>query len=269
MGRQNLAPLRVHKAVTQILKTSPNSTPPPWYDAVAAVPPPSRLTRPLLQRSQIPGKKKASRMFMPLALKYEEDDLRWEYFNDHPWELARPRMVLENDGKDAQRWDWSIPLDHALNRPAPGKVDDVGNRQDEQWDRVRKSQNGRPINGESVVQRQAHLMSAGHDTDSAYNIARKEFYRVRHAQEIEERVAREEALSTGAFFGPGPLEVGMQLEDQKYEEWKKWAAREIMAMKQQQASAYSGPEEAEGQGEVCEGQMEVAEVQDSRVRVDA
>jgi hypothetical protein len=66
----------------------------------------------------------------------------------------------------------------------------------------------------------------------AYDKARKEFYDVRHTQEIERRVAREEALWTGAEFGPSPLAVGMQLEDQKYEEWRGWAAKEIMAIKQ-------------------------------------
>lgn len=74
----------------------------------------------------------------------------------------------------------------------------------------------------------------------AYDKARKEFYDVRHAQDIERRVAREEALWTGAEFGPSPLDIGMQLEDQKYEEWRGWAAKEIMAIKQLSGSSPSG-----------------------------
>lgn len=73
----------------------------------------------------------------------------------------------------------------------------------------------------------------------AYDKARKEFYEVRHTQEIERRVAREEALWTGAEFGPSPLAVGMELEDQKYEEWRGWAAKEIMAIKQLSGSSGS------------------------------
>lgn len=73
----------------------------------------------------------------------------------------------------------------------------------------------------------------------AYDKARKEFYEVRHTQEIERRVAREEALWTGAEFGPSPLAVGMELEDQKYEEWREWAAKEIMAYKQLSGSSGS------------------------------
>ena len=33
--------------------------------------------------------------------------LRREFFKDHPWELARPRILLEDDGKDSQKTDWS------------------------------------------------------------------------------------------------------------------------------------------------------------------
>jgi small subunit ribosomal protein S23 len=46
-------------------------------------------------------------MFQPMPIVYPEDKLRSEFFGDHPWELARPRVVLENDGKDGEKWDWS------------------------------------------------------------------------------------------------------------------------------------------------------------------
>jgi small subunit ribosomal protein S23 len=51
--------------------------------------------------------RKPSKMFRPQPIEYEEDRLRKEFYSDHPWELARPRVVLENDGKDGQRYDWS------------------------------------------------------------------------------------------------------------------------------------------------------------------
>lgn len=74
----------------------------------------------------------------------------------------------------------------------------------------------------------------------AYDVARKEFYEARHRQDIERRVAKEEALFTGAEFGPSALEVGMQLEDEKFEEWKAWAVKEIAQQKQLAGSAYTG-----------------------------
>jgi len=46
-------------------------------------------------------------MFQPMSIVYPEDRLRSEFFGDHPWELARPRVILENDGKDGEKWDWS------------------------------------------------------------------------------------------------------------------------------------------------------------------
>jgi small subunit ribosomal protein S23 len=81
----------------------------------------------------------------------------------------------------------------------------------------------------------------------AYDQARGEYYRYRLAREVEDRVAREEALATGAFFGPGPLEIGMQLEDGYYENWKEWAIKEAQALKQLSQSAYSGTDEEEAE----------------------
>lgn len=46
-------------------------------------------------------------MFQPVKIRYEEDQLRKEFFRDHPWELARPRVVLENSGNDHAGYDWS------------------------------------------------------------------------------------------------------------------------------------------------------------------
>ena len=51
--------------------------------------------------------KKASKLFQPTNIVYKEDRLRSNFFGDHPWELARPRVILENDGKDYEKNDWS------------------------------------------------------------------------------------------------------------------------------------------------------------------
>lgn len=143
MGRYNLAPQRVHQTASLLLETKRIPARPPWYDTIGTVPPSERLVRPALQRPQKPGRK-ASRLFKPLNLKYQEDQLRWEYFNDHPWELARPRVILENDGKDHEKWDWG----HALCRPRDGH-DEESIRTAEQWERRQQSQASRPLNGEA------------------------------------------------------------------------------------------------------------------------
>lgn len=149
MGRYDFSPQRVHQTASQLLSHKRLTSPPPWYNTISAIPPSERLTRPPLQRSQKPSKKRASRLFKPLRLQFEEERLRWEFFNDHPWELARPKVVLENDGRDADKWDWSVPLDHALKRPPGGERDREGRALDVVWDEQRRAQSGRRIDGEA------------------------------------------------------------------------------------------------------------------------
>ena len=89
----------------------------------------------------------------------------------------------------------------------------------------------------------------------AYDIARKEFYALRHEEEVERRVAREEASWTGAYFGKSALEVGAELEDKIYESWKAWATKEVEAIDLQRNAAYSGiptgdEDDADGNTEV-------------------
>ena len=74
----------------------------------------------------------------------------------------------------------------------------------------------------------------------AYDQARQEFYEERLKEDVERRVAKEEAMATGAYFGKSMLEIGMELEDKEYERWKEWAWNEITAAKQRQASVYTG-----------------------------
>jgi small subunit ribosomal protein S23 len=52
-------------------------------------------------------------------------------------------------------------------------------------------------------------------------------------------VAKEEALSTGAYFGKSTLEIGMELEDQAYEEWKAWATKEVELNTQRKDAVYT------------------------------
>lgn len=74
----------------------------------------------------------------------------------------------------------------------------------------------------------------------AYDMARKEFYAQRHYDEIEKIVHREEALSTGAYFGKSALEVGMDLENQAFDRWRSWATEQATLQEQTRSAAYSG-----------------------------
>lgn len=145
MGRYNLAPSNVQKHASALLQTQRITHPPPWYQAISQNPPPQKLVRQPLQRTQKAGRR-SSRLFTPVKVSYEEDKLRWEYFNDHPWELARPRVVLENDGRDRERMDWSEPLDISLNPP---HMREPGSDATEVWMRLCARLATRPLNGEA------------------------------------------------------------------------------------------------------------------------
>jgi small subunit ribosomal protein S23 len=119
MGKRNFAPARVYKAATQLIeaqlaantKKSFKSQKPVWYDVIGSIPPGEILTRtqPVQHREISLHKRvrKPSKLFAPQEIFYEEDKLRKGFYGDHPWELARPRIILEQDGKDGQRCDWS------------------------------------------------------------------------------------------------------------------------------------------------------------------
>lgn len=74
----------------------------------------------------------------------------------------------------------------------------------------------------------------------AYDQARREFYEIRLQQDVERRVAKEEAQATGAYFGKSSLQVGMELEDKAFELWKGWAQNEVVVMEQKRGAVDSG-----------------------------
>ncbi|KXJ86729.1 37S ribosomal protein S25 [Microdochium bolleyi] len=227
-GMRQTAPPRVFQTATAVLNQAVigkvATQKPVWYDIMAAHPPGEILTRTYPQQhrpQKITSKtRKASKLFQPQKLTYEEDILRRQFYKDHPWELARPRMIVETDGKDAQKYDWS----RGLRQP------------------------GMQLSGESVVQRQLWMMYniPGMTRVKAYDAARREFYQLRQEEDVERRIAAEEARAVGAYFGKGFLQIGLELEDREFESWKKWAGKQIEIVRTEQTSAYTsfGEEDA-------------------------
>ena len=114
-------------------------------------------------------------------------------------------------------------------------------------------------NENSVVQRQLWLQHNVRDITpaQAYDQARKEFYDLRLQEDVERRIAKEEALSTGAQFGKSTLDIGMELEDKEFEKWKEWAAKEVQLQEQRQAAMYTGVEEG-AIDDASEGEFDAA-----------
>ncbi|KAK0651622.1 mitochondrial ribosomal protein S25 [Cercophora newfieldiana] len=224
MVRQHhIRPARVLQTAHAVLQNPllKNIPAPVWVKALEQVTPAEIRTRPYLPQHQPldPRAKKPRNLYKPTKLTFPEDKLRREFYRDHPWELARPMMVLETNGMDARFRDWSTGV----------------------------RQPGMKLSGECVVQRQMWLMeNQGLSKEQAYDTARREFYKLRHQEEIDARIAVEEARMVGAYFGKTLLQVGVEIEGHQYENWKSWATREITMSKSSSDSALSPSELAQG-----------------------
>jgi small subunit ribosomal protein S23 len=115
MGRAlQIRPARVLETVTQEVRSGImfkyKRLPPPWLDVMHRIPPSEKMARtvPVAHREPSgPPMMRPRRTFIPQRIKFVEDHLRRVFYKHHPWELARPRIVAETDGCDAQmvRWD--------------------------------------------------------------------------------------------------------------------------------------------------------------------
>ena len=108
MGRYDFRALRVRQTAKALVDSKRNPSLPQWYSITGDIPPSETLARPVLRIPRMGRKaRKPSRLFQPIEIRHPEDKLRTEFFGDHPWELARPRLVVEDSGNDSKRYDWS------------------------------------------------------------------------------------------------------------------------------------------------------------------
>ncbi|KAI6781584.1 uncharacterized protein J7T54_005295 [Emericellopsis cladophorae] len=227
MGARQLRPANVWRAKNDLLKTNLLSTDkgaarPPWYDVLRSTPPSETLVRTVRPRHVVDSTSN-KQYYKPQEIVYPEDALRRLFYKDHPWELARPRMIVELDGKDYQKTDWS----KGLRQP------------------------GIPLSGESVVQRMLYRMDVeGMTQEKAYDVTRREFYRLRQEEEIARRVTLEEARHVGAYFGLDRRDIAMKLENNEFENWKVWAAKqaELRASSKDDMLEDNGMEDADDRG---------------------
>lgn len=105
MGKYKISALNVRRTAINQVANGKISKLPKWVDVVGDIPPSEVLvrTQPPRHRSGTP---KARRMFLPDQLEYVEDELRRRFYADHPWELARPRILVESKGKDFEKYNW-------------------------------------------------------------------------------------------------------------------------------------------------------------------
>lgn len=225
---------------------------PAWYNVVAKVPPSKRFARePKLtnptngssrtrlkdfmdSKSNSAGlyktranpkemKTDVSRLYQAPKLVYVEDKLRKLFYQQHPWELSRPKILVENS-LGGKSFDWS-----------------------------HMQQLGKPLDGESVVQRTLFLLKSGLQNEllHAYDQARFEFYRLRMQEEIEQQVSSEEAEMFGSVFRSNTLEFGVAREQKVIDAWKRKAIQqtELMSARKSNPSASWSSESEEANNE--------------------
>jgi len=181
-------PAEVTKHVSRLLKGKLLKKPPTWFAAVQAVPPGPSIIRSQNPEVNISGQTAAEQQLIqanrpsthtsirhkqknlktrapkPRTIVYPEDRLRRQFYKDHPFELQRPKLLVESsDG--VNRTDFSQLLLLGMH---PGQVD-----------------------GEAVIKYQLHLMTTQKMTErQAYAKATSEFYAIRAEEEAEKRLAQ-------------------------------------------------------------------------------
>ena len=81
---------------------------PIWYQAVLNTPPMTDLARKPAQTDQPrPWNRPVDLRKMQQMNKALNTSIRTKFYKEHPWELARPKVVVEEDGADYVRQDWS------------------------------------------------------------------------------------------------------------------------------------------------------------------
>ncbi|KAG0056925.1 mitochondrial ribosomal small subunit component [Gryganskiella cystojenkinii] len=194
-------PAKVHSYVTKLLKANLIRNPPVWYAATTLTPPSPTFLRErdpsganakaqlpfeaaaekangqkTVSSQQLPSRSSRSQKHLrwkserPKTIVYPEDRLRRKFYEDHPFELRRPRCLIETNG-DGTRRSWETLL--------------------------QKGKSIADITGEDVIQHQLYLMSQGKTEREAYHIATNEFYLLRAQEESEARVAKAQALAFG------------------------------------------------------------------------
>ncbi|KAG7821040.1 hypothetical protein KL942_000328 [Ogataea angusta] len=142
-------------------------------------------------------------LLKPQNLKYLEDKIRNVFYQQHPWELADPKSLIENE--------------HTIDN------------KNQNWSHMR--QLTKRLDGESVVQRTLYVMQNEKlNLVQAYEKAKYEYYRLKIEEETEMNVAREEHEMFGAVYDKTVVEQGFDKETEVIKKWKVRALEETQVL---------------------------------------
>ncbi|PKK70574.1 hypothetical protein RhiirB3_369984 [Rhizophagus irregularis] len=173
------SPTQLHNHVSRLFTGKIIKSLPVWYSAMKNIPPGQSLLRNTKSHSQKHLKTKVPR---PQKIYYMLDALRKDFYRDHPYELLRPQILIEQDGGFVEKILGNLKF--------PCRV-----------------------TGENVIKYQEYLIKKkGMSKNDAYIQACNEFYKIRAREEVAERVAEEQALLFGARGGQSQTERSLWLE---------------------------------------------------------
>ncbi|KZV91330.1 hypothetical protein EXIGLDRAFT_615820 [Exidia glandulosa HHB12029] len=197
---------QVHQTTSRLLEAKHIRRAPAWYHVVLEHPPvplpprapPNRAqfdVRPNSAPKDAPRRMGAPNV-RPLPVYYLEDEIRRQFFKDHPFEAFRPRSLHEK-----------------------GLIDDEHPIRGEAWTRLR--QRGRHPSAEDCVLFALNLHVAhGQPLSDAYELAVTQFRALRSEAHIASATARLEAQAYGArFTEPTAVEKSFQREEDNMRSW--------------------------------------------------
>ncbi|KAG5513785.1 hypothetical protein PMAC_000823 [Pneumocystis sp. 'macacae'] len=189
----DLRPLQVHTIISQLLKANHIKKEPKWFRPVIETPPSFNLLKRFPPQFIQITKSLKPKVLRPQNIRYPEDRLRKRFFKDHPWELARPRNLIEYNGKDAENYDWS-----------------------------KLNQQTKSLDGERQLWLMTHSKPKQTEED-AYAKALSEFYYARAQEQISQIVAEDETRMHGAEFYKSHIETNIISEQNILKDWREKA----------------------------------------------
>ncbi|KAI0803309.1 mitochondrial ribosomal protein S25-domain-containing protein [Irpex lacteus] len=209
---------QVHKQASRLLVQKFIKREPAWFQAVLDHPPlplpprepPAREDYDLLPQDRLatrtaPAKHMRPAPRRPLAIHYLEDDVRTQFFKDHPFEAFRPRSLVEDAEVEGEN-------------PIRG----------ESWTRLR--QRGRNPTPEDAIRFAVNLHEYHNvPITHAYLVAVAQFRALRSEHEVASRVALLEADYYGLQFGPSLTQRTFDEEQKVLQSWSKDKQADAMA----------------------------------------
>ncbi|KAL9716548.1 mitochondrial ribosomal small subunit component [Leucoagaricus gongylophorus] len=199
---------QVHQQVSRLMRADFIQKEPVWYQAVLQYPPVPLPARAPPSRTEYdnripkppyaPGQRTNLKRIRnkPLPIQYLEDDLRRQFFRDHPFEAFRPRTLVEGMG---------VEPPHSISGEA--------------WTRLR--QRGRNPTPEDAIQFAVNLYQY-HDRSlsEAYLRAVAQFRALRSEHHIATTYAAFEAETFGSIFASSEIQKTFEKEKEVLETWK-------------------------------------------------